>query len=385
MADIKAAASTDFSLGSTWVGGVVPGSGDIAFANGFTIPISDARTAQAISNASGTGIVAGGGFTLVNGANLTCTNANGVVQGATATSVLSINLSLGQTASLSASQSAIPAGGATAINITGNGTVNLTGNYTAGTQPSLTIASSFAGTLNITGNLTGTSGGSVAGVSLSGAAACVINHVGTILGGTTTAGGFGLSVLSTFAGTWTTTGGATAGNSPALNNASTSGVVTINGAITPSTTQPAIAAGVAGQITRLSGPLLVASNGVVACAAFAWRSPPNPPPTIYQVWNATGGTRILYSSDNLPTGNYPATSNVRSGIVYGPTLENTGTAAIPSAASVAFGVAVDNTVGTAVLTQSDVVTAMGQFASGRLSNVATVDTTGAQIQAAVSA
>jgi len=385
MPDIRGAASTDYSLSSTWVGGVVPGPGDIAYANGNTIPISDFRIAQAISNASGSGIVAGGSFTLVNGANLTCTNANGVVQGATATSVLSINLSPGQSATLTASQSATPASSTTAIALTGAGTINFTGNYTGGVNASLTINAAFAGTLNVTGNFTGGTSASIPGISLNGSANCVINHVGTLLGGTV-GQTFGLLVNASFSGSWTTTGGATASASAAaFSNSSTAGSVTINGALTPSTAQPAIAAGVVAQSTRLTGPMLVASNGVVAVAALTWRAPADAPPTSFNVLSVSGATRTLYSAENLPAGGYPATNNVRSQIVYGPTSELTGTMAVPSAANVALGVAVDNTVGTAVLTQANVVTAMGQFASGRLSNVATVDTTGAQIQAAVSA
>jgi hypothetical protein len=386
MPDIRATTSTDFSLSSTWVGGVVPGSGDVAFANGFTIPISDARTVQAISNASGTGITAGGSFSLVNGANLTCTNASGVVQGTAAGSCVTINLGVGQVATLTANQSTSPGAAQTPINISGTGTINLTGNYTGAVGTSVTVASTFGGTLNIVGNLTGGSNTNCFGISVSGTTGAVINHTGIINGGTTGAGRHGMNIESTFAGTLVSTGGATASAvSSAFSNSSTSGSVTINGALTPTTTFPAIAAGVAGQGTRLTGPFLVASNGVVAVAALAWRFPTNAPPTTFQVLTATGATRILYSADNLPGGGFPATTNVRSGTIYGPTSELTGTAAIPSAANVALGVAVDNTVGTAVLTQANVTTALEQFASGRLSNVATVDTTGAQIQAAISA
>jgi hypothetical protein len=285
---------------------------------------------------------------------------------------------------LTASQSATPASSATAIALTGAGTVNFTGNYTGGANVSVTINAVFAGTLNVTGNFTGGTSVNTSGILLSGSANCVINHVGMLLGGT--AGqAFGISIGS-FSGSWTTTGGATAsGAAPAFVNNSTAGSVTINGALTPSTSHPAIAAGSATQGTRLTGPMLVASNGVLAVTAIRWQAPADAPPTSFNVLSVSGATRTLYSADNFPAGGYPATNNVRSQIVYGPTSELTGTMAVPSAANTALGVAVDNTVGTAVLTQANVVTAMGQFASGRLLNAATVDSTGAQIQAAVSA
>jgi hypothetical protein len=55
----------------------------------------------------------------------------------------------------------------------------------------------------------------------------------------------------------------------------------------------------------------------------------------------------------------PTPGNVRSGTVYGPEGVYTGTCAVPAANSVAFGVPVDNTTGTAVLTPESVRAAVG--------------------------
>jgi hypothetical protein len=56
--------------------------------------------------------------------------------------------------------------------------------------------------------------------------------------------------------------------------------------------------------------------------------------------------------------NFPAESNVRSGITFGISGALTGTLVVPAANSVAFGVPVDNTIGTAVLTPSAVADAV---------------------------
>jgi hypothetical protein len=64
----------------------------------------------------------------------------------------------------------------------------------------------------------------------------------------------------------------------------------------------------------------------------------------------------LYTADFGVFGN-PATNNVRSGIAFGGG-SLIGTAAIPSPSSVAYGVAVDATTGTAVLTPSAVQAAL---------------------------
>jgi hypothetical protein len=79
-----------------------------------------------------------------------------------------------------------------------------------------------------------------------------------------------------------------------------------------------------------------------------------------EVATSGGSTkRNLYSADNMPSGGYPVTSNTRSGTIYGPNSEFTGTLAVPAASSVALGVATDNTTGTAILTAANVRAAMG--------------------------
>jgi hypothetical protein len=82
----------------------------------------------------------------------------------------------------------------------------------------------------------------------------------------------------------------------------------------------------------------------------------------------------------------PTVNNVRFNTVYASgTL--TGTLRMPNPASVAFGVPVDNTTGTAVLSPQDVwnvqTSALNTAGSigKRLKNTATVDSTGDQIAA----
>jgi hypothetical protein len=64
-----------------------------------------------------------------------------------------------------------------------------------------------------------------------------------------------------------------------------------------------------------------------------------------------GEQRTLYTQ-NWP-GNFPSTSNVRQGTVFGDTAQFTGTVAIPSTGSVLKGVPVDNTTGSAIVTPTD--------------------------------
>ena len=380
MADIRAAQSGDFSATTTWVGGVVPGSGDVAFSNTFTVTISDARTVQAISNAAGTGITVGGTFSILNGCNLTCTNANGVVQGATSTScITTTGLPLGGTAIVNANITTTVSNApsvafsttgtlvwngntqstsvGTAISVSGSGILTYTGNVGPGTNRAMLLNSGVAN-VTITGNVFAHTGGSSDTIQNNTAGALTIN--GSVTGPTT-------------------------GTATALVNNST-GAMTVNGPIIAGITYAAIGVGSAAQNTRLSGPFLMAASGNInPVIALSWRWAPTQIPTYYEVPTSGGTTkRNMFTSDNIPTANYPAPANVRSGTVYGPNQENTGTLAVPVAGNVALGVPVDSTTGTAVLTSANVQTALGAFSSGRLNNVATVDSTGAQIQAAVS-
>jgi len=101
---------------------------------------------------------------------------------------------------------------------------------------------------------------------------------------------------------------------------------------------------------------------------------------------STSGTKTLV--DASTTNVLPPVSSVRSGVSYGSS--SVGTLAVPSASNVSFGVAVDNTTGTAVLTpdavwQTNNNTLTASSLSGtigyRLRNVATTEVVGQQIAA----
>ena len=95
------------------------------------------------------------------------------------------------------------------------------------------------------------------------------------------------------------------------------------------------------------------------------------------------GYKNLYTADSTDsTSGQPAATNVRSGTIYGPSNELTGTCAVPAAGSVAFGVPVDNTTGTAVLTADSVRSAVG-LASANLDAQLDALPTAAEIAQAV--
>lgn len=357
MADIRAAQNGDFSATSTWVGGVVPGPSDFAYANTYTVTISDTRTVQAISNQGLSGATAGGTFSPLSGCNLTCTWTTGILQGNTGTACLTVDqLLLGQTATINANITGGSSTNQNAVNFTSSGTVNLTGNLFSGSGSyARAVRIGGAGVLNISGNLTSSNGATC--VEFQGS-----NATGSITGnlqGGTSSNGMALFVnsancLITVNGTVT---GGTGSNAIVVNAAST---VTVNGICQAGSGAAAIGAGVTSQIMRLTGPFLLGTGTAVPVAATSWQWAANEVPSYMEVVQADGITkRNLYTSDNIPSANYPLAANVRSGVVYGPNLENTGTLAVPAPSSVALGVATDNTTGTAVLTSAAVRSAVG--------------------------
>lgn len=149
MAERYAVASGNANAAATWDGGVsVPGAGDTAHANGFTVTITTNWTVDAITTAAGATAVAGGGFAINDGVTL---NAN------------------------------VVAGTTTCLTPAIASTVTINGNVTAGTSAGARgIANSTSGTVNLNGDATGVSAGEAA-VRIGGTAALVM--VGDIIGG----------------------------------------------------------------------------------------------------------------------------------------------------------------------------------------------------------
>jgi hypothetical protein len=413
MALITSAASGNFNAGATWVGGVVPGVGDEArAATGHTITITADATCDEVSN-DGTGI-----FTLASGVTLT---ANVAAKSTTS------NRNVVQFTAASPAQGFIVGDvtGATvsglfgAVNNTSSGTLTITGNVTGGSGGSAVGCNNAStGTLTITGNVTGGSNTNAYGCN--NASTGTLTITGNATGGSGT-GAYGCNNAST--GTLTITGNATGGSGGSAvgcNNAST-GTLTITGIATGGTTLGASGvrgANAAGTINlgRAKGnDFGIGSTGIAAGFGLEvlqshiakvkeieyglrGMSPTSGPVfiepdlgnlAIFQEYPT--GSKTL-SDPNNTAGLSPAVTDVRSGVVFN-NGNDTGTCAVPAAASVAFGVPVDATTGTAFLSQSDVLAAVWGAATTslttagsigeRLKNGSTVASTGAQLAAAL--
>lgn len=376
MAIVRAVKTGVWSDPTVWNTGALPTSADDVYSNTFTVTIDVSPTVLSVQNGSTTGVTAGGGFVIsANGITLTCTGG-GIIAG-TSVTCLSISLVVGQsclvvsnvfnsyaisfsglgTFNLVGNISGTTSTQGTYVTIGGNGTFNQTGNIIGGTavNSSAVACNNNSPTMNITGSVTG---------------GTASNNVGILL--------FGLGNT----GILNVTGSCTSSIGVAINtnsNAGSTHFVSITGALVPANDVPAYVNITSASVTAiLSGPFLVSSNGTSGLRAISkwfWANS-NVTPTYYQVRTANLATiRPLYTADSV--GGNPAVGNVRSGTVFGPNNELTGTCAVPPAGSVALGVPVDATTGTAVLTQANfqaALTAQG-LTTTRAANLDNLDTT----------
>jgi len=347
MANIKAQANGNFADTATWSGGVVPGSGDNAYSNGYVVTVAASATCAQVSNAVGSGITAGGYFDLADGVTLTAnvlggfnvtspSNGGAVCLQGTASATIVGNITGGSGASmrgvLHASSGTLTITGS----VTGGSTSNCYGLYQTG----------ISSTCTITGSVTG-SGNNAYGLYQTGTSStCTIT--GSVTGGTIGTA-YGLYQAGT-SSTCTITGSVVGASANGYNQ--TNGTCLIAGTLTPSASASAVN-GTGGVVVVDTAELPChPSTGVVAIAHYCWK------------WYATSAgvkqevmtddvyatIRPLYTLDYDPSAfTFPVQANVRDGTAYGTGGLLIGTLKVPPPQSVAYGVPVDATTGTAVL------------------------------------
>lgn len=387
MATITSAASGNFSAGATWVGGVVPGAADVAIAATGHIVAIDVDVTVTELRQAGTGKFTLGNGRTINGNvyNVAGTLSTGGAVEFVATTSATINGNV---------VNAAGAGNAAAVVVTGSGSLSINGNLSNVASSSSTYcaairATTVGGDVTITGTLTGPAaspGNTAAIVWLS--AARTFNIVGNLFG--TTGTSTSTVIVAAEAGTVNITGnvtGAASGASAAAVLATGSSIVNVTGVVTgggaadatgvtaSSTATVTVigtvnagaglrAHGISSSATSngvvVTGNIVDTQQGTSAIYARLFRlGATNSGFTRYA--NSTGfpsgGVVSRVSPDNV-TG-MPAVGNVRHATVYGYNNELTGTLRVPPASSVASGVPVDATTGTAALSPADVAALVG--------------------------
>lgn len=397
MANVYAVKSGNWSDTTVWNTGALPTSADDVFANGFIVDINISPTVLSIRNTSAAGINQDGYFRILSGVTLNCTANSGLINGNVFNAVLNCSIATGS------------------CSVIGNLSASIINNTAVSVQ---TLYFTGAGTLNFTGNIVWGAGGNnrQSVIANSGPGILNITTVGDITNSTQT-NALDAVIINTSTGTINITGSLRSAyrntyDQPIVQNDST-GTVRIFGSITvDSLGTYVIGTGSRNQQTFLSGPFITNAVGTNPNLSVKWRWTSGVGPSYMTVSNSTAtGFKNLYTSDStLSQSGQPSASNVRSGTIYGPASELTGTCAVPAAGSVALGVPVDNTTGTAVLTAANVRTAVGMASANldtqldaiptasenatavrtelnteltRVSNCATVATTGQQIQDAL--
>lgn len=409
-------------------------SGDILVANSFTVTVNVSTnlgsTGEVRNDATG-GATAGGSFTLADGVTLT---AN-IFAGSTGTACVN------QTGATSGTIVGNARGGTSVnsghgINKTSSGTLDITGNMTGGSAALQNGLSMTAGTVNLTGNMTGgssASGGAqnTAGLVISGGTLNVLS--GTATGGTVNS----VNGLYVSGGTVNFTGNAVGSSTAALTtshgitNAGT-GTVTLNGNATGG--NQSSGGGGLGIVNSSTGMVVVNGNAIGGSVLAGASNTSTGTMTVKRaIGNAYGpgntaglsaavgasntglgvleveeiefgaygqspvsgtGIRLKKANTNVAVFNYvdsgsaktlidatansamPSATDVRSGVSYASGAL-VGSCAVPAAGSVSLGVPVDNTTGTAILTQANVqsaLTAQG-LTTARAGNLDNLDTT----------
>jgi hypothetical protein len=360
-------------------------SSDVLHSNSFAVTVNVDATVGEVRNDNANSATAGGSFTLSNGVTLTANS----LAGSTGTACVIYAGTSGNSASLVGNCTGGSAQQAFGAANNSTGTLNITGNATGGSSNNgHGIQNSGTGTLNITGNVTG---GSIAGAE--GArnnSTGTLNITGNATGGAATNAN---GTNNNTTGTVTLVGSALASNNAiGANNVST-GILNVKRAVgndwgigaTGMVSVAGVVSGVVGSQTRVEefefGLLGQAPvTGAVSC--------PDQTTNVCLVHRLSSTKKTLIDAASV-SGALPAAGDVRFGTTFNQG-NTTGSLRVPAAGSVALGVLVDNTSGTAVLTPAAVWDALtsGMTTSGsigaRLKNAATLDSTGQQLADALS-
>jgi hypothetical protein len=436
MPDVRATKNGNWSDPTVWNTGALPTTADDVFSNNFTVNVDTNFQVLTLRSTSGTGITAGGSFNFNTGdISGSITSNLPILPNANAGNI-TISANSG-TVRLIFSPGSTITGGSTIFTYSGNCSLNLEGGaiYTNPTNSNggILINKTSPGNITITGSLSFTSGftsgggncrilnntgggnvyirGSIQGPTQGSTNNITINNTsitdmiinGNILGGSISGlptitfpgnnitingnitGGSGGDVISiSSAANINITGSITAGSSAAAISSTGAHTLIYSGSLAASAGSPAIISNQGTATNIFTGPFY--NNGAVM-AVQVGRIFLSSNSTEWQFTsNAVGVSQSLYTADQIPT--YPSASDVRLGTSYS-SGSLTGTLAMPQASSVQFGVPVDNTTGSAVLTTASLASAIWDRSRSelsttgsigeRLQNVATPTTTGTQI------
>lgn len=354
MATRWAVQSGNWSDTTTWDGGTLPTSADDVFADGKTVTINQNVSVLSLRVTQRSGGTNGGTFLVTTQVSVTAATGFYCTNGVVAT----VTPPIGTTVTFTGTVNPPGYNGQAAIIFNGVGTFNVVGNvFGASSYYSHGILHSGSGQLNVTGNVqtvsSGTDNGNSDGIRVQSTGG--FNVVGNISGANGSSLSAGLRVTSNANGT--VTGVVNGNQSLAVRVDSSSSIININGSITGSGSNGVYSPGTA--LIRCTGPFISGTNGFspIVAGKLQLINRTNTYWTFRDASSISGEPITLYSADI--SGGNPSASNVRLGTVYGPNNDVTGTLAVPPTDSVAAGVPVDNTFGTAAVRLADIAAVTG--------------------------
>lgn len=412
--------SGNWSNAAIWSGSLIPTASDDVFTNNRIVYIDTDVTIRSIRNtATGSAVsssVVGNCFYLNNGITLT-TTSTGVLGGAgSSTWIPTIIVSGSASARIIGNITVNPGSTNCAIILYDSASLTITGSIDGGLfggglfGPYGTIARTIwmnsAGSLNISGSVS--AGGNTAPSTFNGGAIVVqqpaiVNIVGNIIGAigiggsaihnesigiitiTGSVAGSNVRSFSTLSnnsfGTIIVTGSCQAGSVSSAIGSLTNGTIIVYGTISSSIAAVGVQSTGTAATNLFTGPFY---NTGSFNAVYAYRMQMlEPTSTTWRFDTETGGSKILYTSNQLP--GVPRQTDVRHGVQYNFGL--TGSLEMPDPSVVKAGVAVDNTTGSAIFAAQDVFNVLTQDINvtgsigSTLKNASSVQTTAATISA----
>lgn len=399
MANVYAVKTGNWSDPTVWNTGALPTSADDVYSNNFTVTIDQNVTVLSIRNSIASPIVGGGGFILTNGVNVNATGGGFIAYN----SSILIDFALSSPNSATIIGDIFPptiVDSTPTVRHQGTGTLNFIGNIYCNTRSSTSgILIQSSGTLNMTGNIysTTSTANQTMGIQVTGGSANIFLTGNLIWQCTSLLPSFRLIQISSVCNFYMT-GNVNGGSSNGI-VVSSNAYVNITGAIIAGMTiggttgANALLSQSTGAINILTGPFISHSSGILPFQCF--RAHLVPTLNNYFEFRDSSTNGALPPSPSAPATRLvspgtaidaPASSDVRFGVVYASGSQ-TGTLRVPLPSQVSLGVLTDNTTGSAVLTaeaiwntQLNTMTTSGSIGE-RLKNVATVQTTAAQIAA----
>ena len=404
-------ASGSWSNAAIWSGSLIPTASDDVFLNNQVVTLDQTITVRSINNVASGSAVAGGRIEIYGNFNVsasiirssanTSTDPTSTGPGlisfyGTGSSIITAQLNSGS----GETGPTVFNGSTGTLNVIGNiwmpqgtrstavinsttGVINIIGNVTGlQNMASFGVLNSY-GTINVTGNVTGGSNNQSSPV-IDNRSAGIVNVTGNIFGCPFSFVASAVTAISHGSvNTVNVTGNVQGARAEGI--ASTIGnTISVVGQCIASLSASAVTSTSTTATNVFTGPFINSgSRNAIYCYNIQMYKNAT---TSYQI-GVSGSANIITLLSEDQALRMPAATNVRTGVIYGPTNTLTGTMAVPDPRSVSWGVAVDATSGSALVKPEDIwnVALASLTASNsvgrRLANVATSASTTATANA----